>query len=568
MEKILIIDDEENIRQMLHVLLSSEGYETRMAEDGEQGLSLMNSFQPRIIILDLKMPKMGGIDFLKQLQSTDDMRYLIIVLTGYGTDKEVQICYQLGVHSFMRKPVNIHEILGLVKSNLALIQFSEKLKQEKKEKEKTNLLLKKTYDSMSEGVITLDSNLRIEMLSNKACRILDVTEDKALRKPAVSILGKLVAGPSGILMHLPEHSKEISEIQTLFHLSTGATIPVYLTIKPLNGKESKEGWLLLFRDKREEERVISEQTGAMRFGRMVSNDSRMIEIFQFIDTIANSNTTVLIEGETGTGKELVAREIHDRSRRSQNLFHVINCATIPVNLLESELFGHERGAFTGAVKGKVGRFELADKGTLLLDEIGEISLEMQVKLLRVLQEQKFERVGGTKSIQVDVRVIAATNQNLKELLHQKRFREDLFYRLDVISVNLPPLRDRLMDIPALVSYFLKELNHSENREVRDVSSEVILRLLSYSWPGNIRELFHVIEYAFAVSKGHILTHEHLPKKLKPESTSPKVNDSLIKNEKNTILNALKQASYDKKKVSGLLGISLTTLYRKLKKYRI
>ncbi len=566
MEKILIIDDEEGIRQLLYLLLTAESYDVKMAEDGQKGLDLIDSFDPQVIILDLSMPNMGGLEFLQQLQYDDNLNRSIIVLTGYGTDEDVRKCYQLGINSFLRKPVNIHEILGLIKRNLELIHFSEQLKREKIEKEEAYQLIKETFNSMSEGVITLDSNFHVQMISDKACRILDVSFDKVLHKPAVSVLGSLVAGPSGILMDSFDHKTEVSEVQTQFLLANGAIIPVYLTIKPLTGPDSNQGWLLLFRDEREEEKAIQKQIGGMVFGRMISTDSRMIAIFQLIDKIAPSEVMVLIEGESGTGKELVAREIHARGRRAQKPFHAVNCAAIPINLIESELFGHERGAFTGAVNKKSGRFELADGGTLFLDEIGDMPLEMQVKLLRVLQEQTFQRVGGTKTIHANVRVIAATNHNLKELIHKKQFREDLFYRLDVISLELPPLRDRVQDIPFLVSYFMKQMNKAQNRQINNISSKVSQSLVSYSWPGNVRELFHVLESVFAMIQGDTIEYRHLPKKL--TAIPSKNRDILRNNEKNFLLQTLRQVSYDKKRASSLMGISLATLYRKIKKYNL
>ncbi len=568
MEKILIIDDEKETRQMLNLLLAREGYQVGTANDGEMGLELMNSFNPRIIILDLNMPKMDGIEFLKQLQPEVDNNYSIIVITGYGSDQEVKTCYRLGIHSFLRKPVNIHEILGLIKRNLGLINFAEQLKKEKKEKENAYQFIKNTFDSMSEGVITLDSQFRVRMISDKACRMLEIPVEKALHNPAANILGNMVCGPTGKLMELFNRKTEISECQTQFMPVNGATIPVNLIIKPLNSQAVIDGWLLLFSDIREEERINRENQCGTVFGQMISNAPNMLDIFRLIEKIAPSDATILIQGESGTGKELVAREIHNRSRRAQRPFQVVNCAAIPANLMESELFGHEKGAFTGAVRKKIGRFELADSGTLLLDELSELPLDTQAKLLRVLQERTFERVGGTKTIQVNVRIIAATNQNLKKLVAKKQFREDLFFRLDVITVDLPALRDRLLDIPLLVSYFIKKLNERDGRRIKNISANVSLSLLAYSWPGNVRELFHVMEYLFAVSNGDTLQQEHLPKKLRLHPAVSKQQNSLRKNEKKVIMEALKQASYNKRTASNLLGMSLATMYRKIKKHKI
>lgn len=568
MNKILVIDDEAPVRKMLSTLLTVEGYTVKAVENGIEGLEVMDTFKPQVVILDLQMPKMGGTEFLKCLKLKMDMSCSVIVLTGHGKDEDIGKCYQLGIQTFLRKPVNIHEILGLVRRNFELINFSKKLRLESEKTERINRILQKTFDGMSEGAVVLDDNFAILMISDKACQILGISMKKALNQAAVAVLGKTVAGASGILMKIADSLTVTSKHQTYLLSSTGANIPVYITIKKMKGLDAKFGWLLLFRDKREEERQVREQAGGISFGRMISNDVKMMEIFSLIDNVASSNATVLITGDTGTGKELVAREIHDRSQRAQKPFHVVNCAAIPLNLIESEIFGHERGSFTGAIKSKPGRFELANGGTLFMDEIGEMSLEMQVKLLRVLQEQTFERVGGTRSIQVDVRIIVATNQELTEMVQQKRFREDLFYRLDVVTIKLPPLRSRLQDIPLLVSYFIKNLNETEHRKVADVSPEVTLQLLSYTWPGNVRELYHVIEYAFVVSNGNILQFEHLPDKVKDCVISSQENISHTNSERDSILEALEQTSYNKKKAAGLLGVSLSTLYRKVKKHQI
>ncbi len=450
---------------------------------------------------------------------------------------------------------------------------TQALEREVTEKEQAYNLLKSIFDGMAEGVVTLDQHFCVQLLSARACHILGVSEDSALNKPAAALMGSAVAGPSGVLVkavgRFSQDKENISnrmEVQTELLCPSGAVIPVYLSIIPLEPALPKAHWLLIFRDRREEERWLIETAQGTNFGKMISSDPQMRSIFQFIENIAKSNSTVLIQGESGTGKELVASEIHTRSRRAQKSFHAINCAAIPANLLESEFFGHERGAFTGAQQTKLGHFELANGGTLFLDEVGEIPLELQGKLLRALQELAFRRVGGTKSIAVDVRIIAATNRDLLQMVEEKSFREDLYYRLDVLSIQLPPLRERVQDIPFLVNAFIRELNVRDQRSVSQAHPEAIQVLLQYNWPGNIRELYNVIEYAFAVSQGQILRLEHLPEKLKhliiTKNTPPP------QNEKEAILRALEQANYRKNKAAALLGMSYVTLYRKLKKYDI
>ncbi len=575
MNRVLIVDDEVHIREMLKKDLQDEGYEVFAAANGEDGLNLQAQHQPQVIILDLNMPVMSGLEFLQNLKPKVDSPYSTIVLTGFGTDEDVQQCYHLGVRFFLRKPVNLFELEGLVNRNFELIQFSttlielsDRLKREIAEKEQTNNLLKSTFDGMAEGVVGCDAHFLIHVISGRACRIIGISEKEALGKSAASILGPEIAGPSGILLESVGSEREVSDTRTTILSPSGTIVPVGLTVKPLSKSSSRVDRLLLFRDLREEERTMREKSGGVTFGRMISCDLRMKEVFRLIEDIAPSNASVLVQGDSGTGKELVALEIHTRSRRAQNIFHAVNCGAIPTNLLESEFFGHERGAFTGAYKTKKGRFELANGGTLLLDEITEIPLELQVKLLRALQEREFERVGGTSSIKVDIRIIAATNQNIRKMVEENKFRQDLFYRLDVVPIKLPPLQTRISDIPLLTTSFIDELNQRENRRVKNISADALQLFFSYAWPGNIRELYHVVEYAFAVSRGTVLLEKHLPDKLREFHSPTDIENTRYRTEKEAIFHALEQSNFRKGKAAALLGISYSTLHRKMKKYTI
>ncbi|MGK5095414.1 sigma 54-interacting transcriptional regulator [Deltaproteobacteria bacterium TL4] len=574
MNTILIIDDDFLIRDSLSEFLSMEGYDVHVAENAEKGLQKIKEGSPQLIILDLKMPGMSGLDLLHQLKPQTDSFFSVLVLTGDGDHKDAEECYRLGVQTFLRKPVDLYELSGLVKHSMERLDYSLKLKEEIFAKEKAfrqlelqHHVLKHTFESMGEGVITLDENYHIKMISAKTCRMLELEEEKALARPAVSILGAKIAGPGGVIADSTQKQLEMSDVHTQIFCSNGAIIPVSLSVIPL--RDAASGWLLLFRDLRAEERKFLEKAGSVTFGRMISSDPKMWAVFDLIDKVAVSNSVVFVAGESGTGKELVAREIHDRSNRAQFPFIAVNCAAISPNLLESEFFGHEKGAFTGAIQSKKGRFELADHGTLFLDEVGEIPLELQSKFLRVLQEQTFERVGGTKTLQVNVRIVAATNKNLKQMVEAKLFREDLYYRIHVIPISLPPLRERLQDIPFLVQSFLESFNKRENRQVQRLTSEALEQLKSYSWPGNIRELYHAIEHAFAVSDGNTLQTQHLPGSLFEDLMTAQQNVmSSAQNEKDSILQALRQTGFHKVQAAGLLGMHPATLYRKLKLYDI
>jgi two-component system response regulator HydG len=303
---------------------------------------------------------------------------------------------------------------------------------------------------------------------------------------------------------------------------------------------------------------------------LIGKNPQMQVIYKLIEDVAPTDATVLIQGESGTGKELVARAIHNQSLRSAKPFVVINCSAYPTTLLESELFGHEKGAFTGAMRQKAGRFEQADGGTVFLDEIGEISSTAQIKLLRILQSQKFERLGGEQTLSINVRILAATNKNLLQEVKAGSFREDLFYRLNVIPIQLPPLRNRRNDIPLLARYFLRHFSAEQEKHVGRFSSEAMRRLLDYSWPGNVRELENSIEHATVLVKGADVEVSDLPAVLqqsrpKSESGSP---GTIAENERRILIETLEDCSWNKKQAALQLGISRSSIYEKIKKYQI
>jgi transcriptional regulator with GAF, ATPase, and Fis domain len=299
---------------------------------------------------------------------------------------------------------------------------------------------------------------------------------------------------------------------------------------------------------------------------MVGESQAMRDVLQFISKVAPTDSTVLLAGESGTGKELVARAIHQNSKRANKPFMAVNCAALAESLLESELFGHEKGSFTGALALKKGRLEIADGGTVFLDEIGELSLPLQVKLLRVLQEREFERVGGTRTIKVDIRLITATNKNLEEAVSAGTFRQDLYYRLNVVSMEMPPLRERQDDIPLLANYFAAKYGEKCNRRITGISAEAQSRLLSYDWPGNVRELENAIERAVVLGTTDRLLLEDLPESVlesEPAATTPgtKYHDAVAQTKKQIILNAMQQAKGNYTEAAKLLGVHANYLHR-------
>jgi DNA-binding NtrC family response regulator len=316
-----------------------------------------------------------------------------------------------------------------------------------------------------------------------------------------------------------------------------------------------------------------------RLEQMIGASEPIQHVMEFVQKVADSDSTVMIQGESGTGKELVARMLHFNSLRKDRPLVPVNCGAIPENLLESELFGHEKGSFTGATHARMGRFELANGGTIFLDEIGEMSLPLQVKLLRVLQEREFERVGGNRTIHVDVRIVAATNQDLETLVEEKRFRKDLFYRLNVIPIVIPPLRERRSDIPLLIDHFLARFNQTKHSEVSDLAPDALRLLTEYDWPGNIRELENMIERLVVLKKHGVLSIEDLPEKICRRSSGTELKEQFIRfsedginlsreveqYEKHLIMEALRKANGVTSRAAQLLQLNRTTLVEKLKR---
>ena len=324
--------------------------------------------------------------------------------------------------------------------------------------------------------------------------------------------------------------------------------------------------------KRQNRELLNQLRKKYSFESIIGKSAPMKKVFETIELVAPSRANVLIYGESGTGKEMIADAIHHNSPRNQKPYVKVHCAAIPETLLESELFGHEKGAFTGAIARKRGRFELANQGSIFLDEIGEISLQMQVKLLRVIQQREFERVGGESPIKVDVRIISATNKNLKEEIEKGNFREDLYYRLDVVSIQVPPLRDKKDDIPLMVHKFIEEFAHENNKPVEGITNGALSALVSYRWPGNVRELRNVIESIVVLTKSNIINEQDLPEYIltKDEQSSLKLSAgiSLPEAERELILFTLENSGGNKTRAAETLKIGRKTLHRKLAEYGI
>ena len=452
METILIVDDEKNYPRILGAVLEEEGYEIFTANSGPEALETLEGTDVDLVLTDMKMPIMDGIQLLEKIKAKDP-ELPVIMMTAHGTvDKAVE-AMQKGAYSYILKPFDNERLIIYVSKAISMFRV--------------------------------------------------IKENRDLRNAV---------------------------------------------------------------------------TSQYSFGNIIGKSRPMHQVFETIRKVAPTNATVLIEGESGTGKELVAKSIHFNSSRRDKPFVAVNCSALAETLLESEMFGHEKGAFTGAVAMRKGRFELADKGTLFLDEIGEMSTSLQVKLLRVLQEKTFERVGGTKPISVAIRLIAATNRNLKEEMQKGRFREDLYYRLNVVHIELPSLKQRQQDLRLLVDHFIKK--YADERKhtvpVTGIEPEVERLIYEYSWPGNVRELENLIERLMIMSPGGTIKPSDLPKSfretvhddlyLESIPADAKLNDTLVMIEKTMILRALKKTNYVQARAAEILGIGKSGLNQKIKKY--
>ena len=427
-------------------------------------------------------------------------------------------------------------------------------------------------DNLLDGVMAHTTNRRIFFFNHSAEKITGYKREDILGQDCHDVFSGRFCGGDCLFCEGPkiEANRGIKRKEVAFVGGDGKESILRMSVMPLTDAEGTGvGALLSFRDETELNLLKGRLKHHHSLGGLVGKDPKMLELFEEIREVSPENVPVLIEGESGTGKELVAKAIHEMSPRADKPFVAINCGALPEGVLESELFGHVRGAFSGAVQDRKGRFELADKGTIFLDEVSEVSSAMQVRLLRVLQEQIFEPVGGERSIKVNVRVVSATNQNLRELMEKKKFRRDLFYRLCVVPIKLPPLREKRLDIPMLAEHFLELTAKELNRDVLAPRNEVFDLLTQYPWPGNVRELQNAIEYAYVKCHGGLIGAEHLP----PEIASYKGKQvskpgPARKLGKEEIITALAQAGGNKKKAAQLLGVGRATIYRYLDHYNL
>ena len=426
--------------------------------------------------------------------------------------------------------------------------------------------------ALKEGILALDSEMCIISMNPAAEEILGRARADLVGLPVCDLFGQKGC-PQDVLQETLRSGAPIVDFQTTVELGDGRRGHVLLRSQPLLHRDgSSLGIALILGDVTEVTTLRQQMAGKFRLGQLVGRDPKMRELYELIGDVAGSDATVLISGESGTGKELVARAVHEASGRAAGPFVQVNCSALSENLLESELFGHVKGAYTGAVGDRVGRFQEADGGTIFLDEIGDVSPVVQVKLLRVLQERTVERVGDNRSLPVDVRVVSATNRDLESLLASGRLREDFFYRIKVVSLVIPPLRERSEDIPLLVSHLLKKMAGREGRVPPAVTGGAMRLLMNHRWPGNVRELENALEHALVLSRGGPLEPTHLPPELVRGAAAAKTALAEVPRhtdaEKDLLLAALRAEGWNRTRASRRLGIDRTTLWRKIREYRL
>lgn len=432
---------------------------------------------------------------------------------------------------------------------------------------------KTILDNIADGVFTVDSHLRITSFNKSAEQITGVSAGEAVGRRCSEVLRASICEERCALKRTMATGKTMVHKEIMIVRSDGQRLPIGISTAILSDQQGRViGAVESFRDMSLVVELRKELKGQYTFEDIISKNPKMQMIFKTLPQIAESEASVLIEGESGTGKEMIAHAIHNLSRRKKRSFVAINCAALPDTLLESELFGYRAGAFTGAKRDKPGKFTLAQRGTLFLDEIGDITPALQVKLLRVLQDGVFEPLGGVHSLKADVRILAACNQSLSELVKNEIFRRDLYYRINVVRIALPPLRERMDDLPLLVDHFIERFNRRKGKNIHQVSPQAFNLLMAHDYPGNIRELENIVEHAFVMCHGDTILPEHLPPEFTPNIRGTNLQTSgdmpLKDLEARYLWEALRRNNWNRLATARALGMSKSTFFRKIKALKI
>ncbi len=585
--KIVVIDDEESIRYSFETFLVNDGYDVACAVDFETGLELILSMRPDIIFSDIILGDENGLKILEKI-NVKGLLVPVIMITGQPSIDTAAEAVRLGAYDYMVKPIVKETLLRVTRNALKNKLLMDEKERIRIEKDLYRNHLEALFVNVTDAIISIDNARKIIACNDAAYKIYGANSiDTGF--PGSDSKGShfVVDQMKGI--SIPESENPflkacLDPINRVFATHESVKIPkkeftdlngnqcvISISCSPLMGKKDESlGTALVVKDLTRIHFLEKKLKETFEFKRIIGNSDKMEKVFELVQAVADTDATVLITGESGTGKSLVAREIHDLSNRSSDPMVTVRCSALAEQLLESELFGHIKGAFTGAIQNKVGRFEMCNKGSIFLDDIGEISAVLQLKLLGVIQEREFERVGESKPIKVDTRIIAATNRQLIEEVKKGNFREDLYYRLHVVEIKMPPLRERYGDIPLFVDHFINNFKKKYKRTIHSLSADVMTLFSNYSWPGNVRELEHAIEHGFVLADGDTIDMTHIPSEIKQfDRRIAAGTDSMSEaDEKREWINTLEKTDWNKAKAARLMGVSRPTLYRKLKKYHL
>ena len=568
-QRILVVDDEEVIRFTFRTFLENERYEVVATDNYVSAVEEIESNDFDLIFADIILKGDSGIDILRKVKDMG-LRCPVIMITGQPDIDNASESVRLGAFDYLPKPVKKDAILHAARLALAHKRLLDEKEVSDIEKERYRRNLEAIFQSVKDGIVTVTPNLKI-IENNSAFKLIcGVDQDDIIGNNYCDLSNGCSQSCVPVLKETLKSEKIIKEFRIeCGHPDRSRQVAV-LSCSPLKDQHGKfRGAVLVIRDITRLTNLEDQLRERYQFHHIIGKSSRMKAIYPLLENLANTDTTVLITGESGTGKEVAANALHYTGTRADQPLVKVNCSALAENLLESELFGHVKGAFTGALKDMKGRFQAADGGTILLDEIGDISPRIQLKLLRVLQEKVIERVGDSRPIKVDVRVLASTNCDLKKKVQSGEFREDLYYRLKVVEVKIPPLRERKEDIPLLVRHFCHKFNSTYQKHIDGVTEAVMKRFMHHAWPGNVRELEHAIEHAFVLCPGRKISIDHLPEELMSDlSVSPFIVEDPIQGENQSILDVLNRTDWNKAKAARILGISRQTLYRKIEELHI
>lgn len=577
---ILIVDDEASIRLTFEMFLAREGYgPITTASTLDEALAAIKSQTFDLIISDIVLEGEKGTDLLCKIREAG-IECPVVMVTGFPNLDTASEAVRYGAFDYISKPVNKETLLKFVRQALKHWKLENEKKNLLQENEKFKRYLEAIFSSVRDAIITIDNEMNIVQLNDTAKQWLlfkDTDTNQLRLESQQSEMGRACLQDAKQVL---ASRKEVREHQVECKKSDGNIRIISLNAAPLeDGQDEFNGVVIVARDIT----MPEPETGPHsrnQFHGYVGSSQVMQSVYNLIENVGKVDTAVLITGESGTGKELAAEALHAESGRSDMPLIKVDCAAMPEELLESELFGHVKGAFTGAERNREGKLLQAHNGTLFLDEIGDVSPRMQLRLLRFLQEKTFTPVGQDHPIEVNVRIIAATNVNFTEKVKDGSFREDLYYRLKVVEVKLPPLRDRKGGIPILVHHFLSLFREKLKRNIHGISDQAMDALARYSWPGNVRELRHIIERACVLCEGPTIFLEHFPDEIQKPDTQlqehpePKTNASTVAtlppyiSEKDEIIDILKRARGNKSKAARMLNIDRSTLYRKMQRIGI